>query len=90
MTNLYYVAPDQQVFDNIKEKAIELWNEVATNPEYAKDKVGHIKDIKNVQDNFMYIFAMFDPNNQFKLIKKILPQTAKEIAERLMAGEKDE
>lgn len=55
-------------------------------PSYAEEKVGRIKDITNVGDNFMYMFAMFDMGNQKKLAFTLKDRTIDAINERLIAG----
>lgn len=88
MENLYYTAPRNKEFNDLKEKAIEVWKEIATNPNYAEEKIGRIKDLENIKDNFMYIFSIFDPFNQRKVMNKISEKTATEIIRRLVAGNK--
>jgi hypothetical protein len=66
--------------------AIELWTEVSNTEDYANSKIDRIKDIKNVKDNFMYIFAMFDLDNQRKLAVKLSDETRKEIRDRMKDG----
>lgn len=84
----YYKAPKQEVFDEIKKAAMELWPEIDPDNDkygYATEKINRIKDIKNVQDNAWYIVAMFDYNNQRKLIDKLTPETAA-IVEDVIKG----
>jgi hypothetical protein len=88
-SNLYYQAPVDKCFDEVKEKSIELWREVDHDNDrfgYASSKINRIKDIKNISDNFMYIFCMFDIFNQSKLIKKLSEKTKEEIRIRLISG----
>jgi hypothetical protein len=75
----YYTAPDQEVFDEIKAKAIEIWKGYDDTYGYATGKINAIKDIENVQDNAWYIVAMFDCYNQSKLITSCSERTAKLI-----------
>ena len=63
----YYKAPKQEVFVDIKAQAIALWNTYDNQFGYVDEKVGQIKDIKNIEDNTGYIVAMFDNINQKKL-----------------------
>lgn len=84
----YYTAPKQEVFDEIKAAAIKLWPMVDSDNDkygYATDKINRIKDIENVQDNAWYIVAMFDSNNQRKLITMLSPETAA-IVEDVIKG----
>lgn len=75
----YYVAPAQEVFDDIKEQAINLWNTYDDQFGYATGKISRIKDIGNIQDNAWYMVAMFDPNNQAKLLEMVKPETREQI-----------
>ena len=84
--SLYYTAPNDKCFDELKEKAIELWTEISDYPNYLKEKVGRLDRMSNIQDNFMYIIAMFDINNMRKLSLKLSKETRKEIRERLIDG----
>ena len=83
---LYYTPPADEQFDEVKEKAIEIWSTMGDEPSYSEEKIGRIKDIANVGDNFMYIVAMFDINNQRKLAEKLSDETRGAIAERIKDG----
>lgn len=67
----YYTPPPQEVFDEIKKIAIEIWSEYDDTYEYASYKIKRIKDLENTQDNAWYIVAMFDHINQAKLINRV-------------------
>lgn len=86
MENLYYQAPSDEMFNEVKEKAIEVWQSYDNYFGYADEKVGRIKDIKNVGDNFMYMVAMFDSSNQLELSLRLKSETKKAIADRMVAG----
>ena len=89
MKNLYYVAPEDKLFEEVKEKAIELWYEVDTDNDkygYASGKVSQIESIGNVEDNFMYMVAMFDDGNQRLLADKLSSDARTEIRKRLIVG----
>lgn len=81
--DLYYTAPAQDVFDEIKEKATEIWSGYDDTYGYATEKIDRIKDIQNVSDNWMYMVAMFDINNQAKLFNLLRPETATLIKEAM-------
>ena len=83
---LYYTPPTDEQFNELKEKAIEIWSPMGDEPSYAEEKIGRIKNIQNVQDNFMYMVAMFDQNNQRKLAEKLSPETRKAVRERMIDG----
>ncbi len=89
MSKLYYTAPSDSIFDEVKEKCIELWKEVDTDNDefgYASEKIGRIKNINNVSDNLMYMVAMFDNYNHEKLATKLSPNARKEIRDRMIDG----
>lgn len=86
MTNLYFEAPTDEIFDEVKDQAIKLWRSYDDTHGYASTKVNAIKDLKNVKDNVMYIIAMFDMSNQ-RLLSNVLSDEAREaIHNRLVAG----
>ena len=77
--DLYYTAPDDSIFEDILAKAIMIWSSYDNAHGYATEKISQIKDIKNVDDNYMYIVAMFDADNQAKLLDMVKPETAERI-----------
>lgn len=89
MTKLYYSPPSDTLFEEVKEACISLWKAVDTDNDkygYATSKINAIKDIKNVGDNFMYMVAMFDPNNQESLSFNLSGEANKAIIDRLIDG----
>jgi hypothetical protein len=81
----YYTAPSDKVFNDIKENAIKIWKTYDNTYGYQDEKINAIKDIKNFKDNAWFIVAMFDGNNQDKLINMCKPETGVLIA-RAIAG----
>ena len=81
----YYDAPSQEIFDDIKENAIKIWNTYSDEFGYRSEKINYIKDIKNIKDNVWYIIAMFDSVNQRKLINMVQFKTA-EIIQKMLIG----
>lgn len=71
----YYDPPSDEIFEEIKEKSIEIWNTYDNTYWYVDEKINKIKDIWNISDNAMFIFWMFDINNQTILFSKISPET---------------
>lgn len=90
MTKLYYIAPSDTSFDEMKKACTEVWNEKDNTYGYVDEKIGQIKDIKNVQDNFMYMFSMFDAGNMRKVADKLSVETKKEVRERMVDGGNDD
>jgi len=89
MTQLYYEAPSDEVFEEVKQKSMELWiaeYPEETSPFYAKEKVSEIENLRNIQDNVMSIVARFDGHNMVKLANKLSPEARLSIRERMMDG----
>jgi len=89
MTKLYYTPPADEIFDEVRAKAMILWEIIDTDNDkygYATDKKNRIKDIGNVGDNFMYIVAMFDIHNQRLLANELSEEARNEIRERMIDG----
>jgi len=89
MTQLYYTAPGDEIFEEVKKKAIELWKVVDTDNDkygYTTEKINRIKDIKNITDNTMSIVAMFSIDNQLLLAQELSEPTREAIRERMIDG----
>lgn len=80
---LYYTAPSDEVFDDIKTNAIKIWQGYDDTHGYATEKIDRIKDLLNVKDNYMYIVAMFDQDNQAKLLNMVSLEARLRIEEAL-------
>ena len=83
---LYYTAPSDEMFDELKAKAMEVWQGYDNEYGYATEKIDRIKDIGNVKDNFMYMVSMFDQDNQRKLAEKLSPDTRRAVRDRMIDG----
>lgn len=89
MPELYYTAPTDEAFEEVKIAAMSLWltrYPADKNPFYAEEKVARIKDIQNVKDNMMYIIAMFDSENQTILANVLSMPTREAIRDRMIDG----
>lgn len=75
----YYIAPAQQIFDDIKQAAIQIWNQYDDTHGYRTEKLSRITDLQNISDNAWYMVAMFDTPNQNKLLTIVTPETAEQI-----------
>ena len=71
----YYKAPTDDIFNDIKDNAIKLWQTMGNVGGYSDEKINRIKDIKNISDNAWFIVAMFDYQNQDKLLSKVSEKT---------------
>ena len=85
MSKLYYTAPEEKQFNELKEKAIEIWKTYDIEG-LENEKVRRIKKMQNIEDNFMYICAMFDISNQRKLAMKLSDETRKAVSDRIIDG----
>lgn len=88
-TRLYYTPPSDEIFNEVKEKCMRLWEIVDTDNDqfgYATEKKNRIKDIPNVQDNVMYMVAMFDIHNQRKLANILSLEARHAIRDRMVDG----
>jgi len=86
MSKLYYTPPTEEQFEDLKECAIFIWKKYDDTHGYASGKINSIKDLKNIRDNFMYMVAMFDMNNQAKLSVLLEEETRLAVRERLIDG----
>lgn len=80
---LYYTAPSDEIFEDIKQASIKIWNTYDDTYGYASEKINSIKDLQNVKDNYMYVVAMFDSSNQRILLATVKPETAERIVEAM-------
>jgi len=82
---LYYTPPSIEQFNEVRDAAIILWSSIG-DYNYKKEKIGSIKELENIEDNFMFIVAMFDQSNQVLLADLLSEDTKKSIRERLIDG----
>lgn len=88
MAKLYYTAPSQEAFDEMKAAAIKVWG--GYDEPYKSEKLACIANVQNVQDNFMYLFAMFDINNQAKVVQELSNTTREMLKLRMLDGGNEE
>lgn len=79
----YYDAPSDEVFDEIKQAAIEIWQTYDDTYGYASEKINYVKSIKNFRDNWGTLVGMFDGINQQKLLAKLSPEAKDKVGEWL-------
>lgn len=77
----YYDAPTDEVFEEIKAKAIEIWNTYDDTYGYATEKIDYVKSITNVRDNWGTIVGMFDHINQQRLLAKLSDEARAKVGE---------
>jgi len=83
MSSTYYDPPTDEVFKKIKKAAISIWKSYDDTHGYASGKIDRIKNLDNIQDNAMYIVAMFDFDNQAKLFDIVGQDITAWILEKL-------
>jgi hypothetical protein len=86
MSKLYYTPPLQSVFNEVKEKAIGIWSAYDNTYGYVDEKLSKLRGLGNIGDNFMFMVAMFDSENQRKLAHKLSPEAKEAISERIKDG----
>ena len=86
MEKLYYTAPSDEIFNEVKEKCIEIWRGCDNTYDYVMKKICDIENLENIQDNVMSIIAMFDHFNMMKLAEKLSPEARRAIRERMISG----
>ena len=72
----YTKAPSQVIFNDIKRSATKIWKTYDDTYGYQSEKIGMIKGLKNVRDNYWMMIGMFDSINQRKLLTLVKPETA--------------
>lgn len=77
-------TPEEKVFNEIRDGAIEIWKTYDDTYWYATEKIDRIKDLRNVTDNALYIISMFDLFNQRKLYEKLSQEALDYLREYVM------
>jgi len=84
--NVYYEAPTDEQFEEVKAKCIQIWNTYDDTYGYATEEIDRIKNMENISDNVMYMIAMFDMSNMTKLSILLSVETRKAISDRMISG----
>ncbi len=82
--DLWYTPPKQDLFDELKKISIEIWEAYDDTHGYSSEKIGQIKGLRNIRDNFMFMFQMFDWVNQTKVLSAASDELKTAIRERLI------
>jgi hypothetical protein len=67
---IMFETPTQEIFDEMKIIATEIWNTYSDEHGYRTEKLNYINSFENIEDNAMIFFRMFDWNNQQIFISK--------------------
>lgn len=83
---LYYTAPSDEIFEEVKVKAIEVWSKYDDEFNYRSEKTSYIAGLKNISDNVMTIVSMFDMENMRELALKLSVDSKQAISDRMVDG----
>lgn len=86
MSELYYTPPSDEIFEEVRAKAMIVWERYDDDFGYVTKKKDQIKDLQNIRDNFMFIVAMFDIHNQAILSSMLTDEARLAIAGRFKDG----
>jgi hypothetical protein len=57
-------TPSQEIYNEMKSIATQIWETYDNQYGYVTEKLSYINNIKNIEDNAMVFYRMFDNNNQ--------------------------
>lgn len=86
MKGLYYTAPSNKIFEEVKSAARKIWESYDNQFGYVDEKTEILDRMQNVEDNLMYMVAMFDDDNQKKLASTLGKKAKEAIADRMAEG----
>lgn len=84
MSELFYTAPSDKIFNDVKASAIKIWKTYDDTYGYATEKIKRIENIQNIRDNACYIIAMFDTWNKVSLGKTLEHDESREWFSKIM------
>lgn len=79
----YYDAPSDEIFNEIKARAIDIWKTYDDSFGYATEKIDYVNSITNFKDNWGTIVGMFDSDNQQKLVVLLSGEAREKVLEWL-------
>lgn len=79
----YNDAPSDEIFNEIKEAAIEIWKTYDDRFGYATEKIEKVNSVQNVGSNWGFLVGMFDQNNQALLLNKLSLEARAKVEEWL-------
>ena len=89
INNFRYQIIENKIFNEIKAKSIEVWKTYDNQFGYIDEKVTRINSITNFKDNCTFIVAMFDMQNQNKLLNLVGDETKEWLSEVLEYSRKN-
>jgi hypothetical protein len=85
-TKLYYTPPKDSIFNEVRDRAIDIWKTYDDEFGYATEKINGIKDLDNTEGNFMFIVSQFDHWNRIRLSEMLSQEASNHISVRMLAG----
>lgn len=79
----YNDAPSDEIFNEIKQASIEIWQTYDDTYGYASEKIDQVNSLTNFKDNWGTMVGMFDHINQEKLLAKLSPEAQAKVKEWL-------
>ena len=76
-------TPSQEIFDEMKTIATDIWKSYDDEFGYVTEKLNRINSFDNVEDNAMVFYRMFDSQNQVTFIFKASPEVRTYIKNNL-------
>lgn len=64
-------APSDEIFEDMKKAATEIWSTYDNTYGYVDEKMERVNNLKNVKDNAMILYRMFDHWNQAIMREKL-------------------
>lgn len=92
MTSLYYTAPKDSIFEEVRSAYILIRLQGMIDDDgynlfqSQKDKIEWAKKLENIEDNIMSFVGKLDIINQIRLSRLISKETRKAIYDRLIDG----
>lgn len=65
-----FETPSKEIFEEMQNIAIEIWNTYDNTYWYVDEKLWYINQLENYQDNAMVMYRMFDHINQAKFLNE--------------------
>jgi hypothetical protein len=79
-----FETPSDEIFNDIKQAAIQIWNTYDDTYGYRTEKLDRVNSIPNYKDNWWTFVGMFDFPNQTKLLNLVSPESSKLIRGALL------
>jgi hypothetical protein len=70
----YNDTPSDELFNELKQAAIEIWKTYDDEFGYATEKIDQVNSLSNFKDNWGTFVGMFDIHNQRKLYDAVSPE----------------